>query len=308
MKIFKFLNIAKDEQGIDVYLNGEIINNDLNELYEYFGIEGSCPNKFEEELKNANGKPLTIHINSIGGDLFAGMAMYSAIKNYKGRTTAIVDSVCASAATLPMVACKRIIMQVPSVMMIHEASMLTGGSKTTLKKDISTLESLDNSIANAYEVRTGLSRDKLLEMMKAETWLDSKKAKELGFIDEINKGVDVPDSVIRNIIDNNKKLVACLRGFEQPESKVPDKENTLENGSKIYNGKFSSVQELEKAYANLESEYTKKCQKLAEVKPAKNVETSTKDTGADETEDETRIRFEFAKVKNILQKGKKETC
>jgi len=123
MKKFEFLNIVADEQDVDVYINGEIIANDYQMLYDFFGVEGTSPNKFAEMLQANAGKNLTVHINSIGGDVFAGMAMYNAIMDYKGNTTAVVDGICASAATLPLVACTKVKMSAASVLMIHCASM-----------------------------------------------------------------------------------------------------------------------------------------------------------------------------------------
>lgn len=307
MKPFNFLNIAQDNESIDIYLNGEIIDSDLQWLYDYFEIEGTSPKSFKAMLDAAGGKPLTLHINSIGGDLIAGMAMYSAIKNYKGETTAIIDSICASAATLPMVACKKVIMQVPSTMMIHCASMWTGGNKQELEKDIETLKSLDNSIANAYEEKTKFDRKELLKMMEAETWLDSKKAKELGFIDEINGQTEVPQAVIQNIIDNNKRLVACYRGFEHPKEGEPaEADNSADSGSKLYNGKFKSVEDLEKAYANLQSDYTRKSTLLAELQK-EAPKTEQQQAAVEPQDDSAKIKAELefvvatARARNILK-------
>lgn len=306
MKLFKFLNIAQDNENIDIYINGEIIDSNSQRLYDYFEVEATSPKSFNSMLSEANGKPLTIHINSIGGDLIAGIAMYSAIKNYKGKTTAIIDSICASAATLPAMACKKVIMQPASTFMIHCASMWTAGNKQELEKDVETLKSLDNSISNAYEGKTGLSREKILKMMENETWFDSKKALELGFIDEINGQEEIPQDIIKNIIDNNKRLLACFRNLEYPKEDAPNPDTALENGSKLLNGKYSSVEELEKAYTALQSEFTRKSKELADLK--KEVKSQAVNESQKNYAELERVELEFAiakaKAKNILIGGK----
>jgi len=296
MKQLKFLNIARTDEAIDVFINGEICCDDAKGFYDFFDIESTNPKSFKAMLDEADGKPLTVHINSIGGDLVAGMAMYSAIKNYKGETTAIVDSICASAATLPMVSCKKVIMQMPSTMMIHQASLWgTGGNKKELEQDIEMLKSLDNSIANAYVAKTGLPRDEVLAMMEAETWLDSKKALELGFIDEIYGDVDIPETIMQNIIDNNKRLVACYRGFEHPKEKAPLEEDTaLKNGSKLVNGKYANVEELEKAYIALQTAFTQKCQEKPVQDKAVDNKKEPQTQNEEPKADNTLLNFQLA--------------
>ena len=300
MRIAKFLNIAKSEKAIDIYLNGEICSNDNKFMYDLFDIESTDPNSLAQQLKEAGEKPLTLHINSVGGDLFAGMSMYSLIKNYPGETTAIVDSICASAATLPMVACDKVVMQAPSTIMIHCAMMGTWGNKKELEKDIKALESLDNSIANAYEAKTGLDRKEILKLMEAETWLDSKKAKELGFADEID-GKLMSDKAVKILIDANKRLVACLRDLEHSEDAAPPKRDTAKtNDSKLCNGKYKSVAELEKAHAELQVKHTQKCQAYAELR--KSVKAKTENKKEDIDEAVVRAKIAVAKAKIGLNK------
>ncbi|MCL1944855.1 MAG: Clp protease ClpP [Firmicutes bacterium] len=209
MKKFNFLNIAIDEQEIDIYISGDIVADNEKELYDYFGVESTSPNEFKQLLQDNAGKNLTVHINSRGGNIFAGVAMYNALMDYKGNTTAVVEGIVASAATLPMVACNKVRMMASSVVMIHCSSVAwTAGNKQQLKQDIKTLETIDDAMANAYELKTGLSHDKILKMMADETWMDAKEAKRLGFVDEIP--FELPQDLVASMVASHKAIYAQL--------------------------------------------------------------------------------------------------
>lgn len=214
MKKFKFFNIAIDEMDIDLYINGMMVSDGNDKaFFDYFGVENTASSEFVQMLKDNQGKNLTIHINSEGGLFEAGVAMYNALMDYKGKTTAIVEGLCASAATLPMIACEKVQIKPMGMLMIHCAAVSwSGGNKQDLYKDINMLETLDNTAAIAYEIKTGLSKDRLLKMMEDETWMDCHKAKKLGFVDEIDSRVVVPESIITNHMDNYRAVYNCLNG------------------------------------------------------------------------------------------------
>jgi len=238
LKKFSFFSMSADETEVDVYINGEIIDNDLQSLYDYFGYDASSPSKFKAQLSEHSGKPLTLHINSRGGDPFAGMAMYHAILDHKGKTTAVVDGLCASAATLPLVGCETVKMTAASLIMIHNASMgFTCGTAQDLKKDIKTLEAIDSAAANAYELKTGLSHDELLRMMDRTTWMDCKSARNYGFCDEIYGNFNVDDNAITSLLNAQKQVVACY--YNNSRQNIPDnREMPLKDEIKAKNEQY----------------------------------------------------------------------
>ena len=209
MHKFGFMNLVSDEVSADIYIEGEIVCDDVKELYDYFGIEGvTSPGDLKSWLQENEGKPLMVHVNSRGGDLIAGQAMYSLLINRKGKTSGVVDGIAASASTLPLMACGVIKMNAMSMLMIHNASMGTFGNKNDMAKDIETLKAFDNSIINAYQFKTGRNREELQALMDNETWMDSREAKRLGFADVIDDELDIPSGLVTNMINSGKIIYA----------------------------------------------------------------------------------------------------
>ena len=153
------------------------------------------PKMFKDELYAGSG-PITIWINSPGGDCIAASQIYSMLMDYKGEITVKIDGIAASAASVIAMAGTKVIMSPTALMMIHNPSTTSSGDHQVMTKAIELLEEVKESIINAYEIKTGLSRTVLSHMMDAETWMNAKKAVELGFADSIledEKKKDVAD-------------------------------------------------------------------------------------------------------------------
>ncbi|WP_120161533.1 head maturation protease, ClpP-related [Mycoplasmopsis bovirhinis] len=142
------------------------------------------PKMFKDELYAGNG-PITIWINSPGGDCIAASQIYSMLMDYKGDITVKIDGIAASAASVIAMAGTRVIMSPTALLMIHNPSTTSSGDHQVMTKAIELLEEVKESIINAYEIKTGMSRTVLSHMMDAETWMNAKKAVELGFADSI---------------------------------------------------------------------------------------------------------------------------
>ena len=128
---------------------------------------------------------ITVWINSPGGDCIAAAQIYNMLLEYKGNVTIKIDGIAASAASVVAMAGNKVIMSPVSMLMIHNPMTIAAGDTTEMKKAISMLTEVKESIINAYELKTGMSRDKIAKLMDAETWMDANKAVELGFADEI---------------------------------------------------------------------------------------------------------------------------
>ena len=158
-------------------INGEIAS-------ESWFDDDVTPKLFKDELLSGNG-PITIWLNSPGGDCIAASQIYSMLMDYAGEVTVKVDGIAASAASVIAMAGTKVLMAPTALMMIHNPMTLAWGDKSEMTKAIEMLDEVKESIVNAYEIKTGLSRAKISHLMDAETWMNANKAIELGFADDI---------------------------------------------------------------------------------------------------------------------------
>ena len=142
------------------------------------------PTVFASEL-NAGSGPVTIWLNSPGGDVVAAARIYNMLLYYPGKVTVNIDGIAASAASVIAMAASTVAMSPVSMLMIHNPATLAMGDKTELSRALDMLESVKDSIINAYQLKTGLSRAKLSKLMDMETWMDATAAIDLGFANEI---------------------------------------------------------------------------------------------------------------------------
>lgn len=142
------------------------------------------PEMFRAELFAGTG-PVTIWINSPGGDCNAASQIYAALMDYKDEVTVKIDGMAASAASVIAMAGTKVLMAPTAMMMIHNPATSAYGDHKDMEEAIELLEEVKESIINAYEIRTGLSHAQLSHMMDSTTWMNAKKAIELGFADEM---------------------------------------------------------------------------------------------------------------------------
>ena len=140
------------------------------------------PAVFRNELFAGSGD-ITVWIHSPGGDCIAAAQIYNMLREYEGRITVKIDGIAASAASVIAMAGDQVLMAPTSLLMIHNPMTVAFGDSKEMQKAIDMLSSVKDSIINAYEIKTRLSRTKLAHLMDAETWMDSGKAIELGFAD-----------------------------------------------------------------------------------------------------------------------------
>lgn len=160
-----------------LFLNGTIAE-------ESWFDDDVTPQLFKEELLADSGD-ITVWINSPGGDCVAAAQIYNMLMEYKGSVTVKIDGIAASAASVIAMAGTKVLMSPVSMLMIHNPATVAFGDSAEMHKAIEMLGSVKDSIINAYEIKTGMSRAKLSHLMDAETWMDANKAMELGFADEI---------------------------------------------------------------------------------------------------------------------------
>ena len=155
------------------------------------------PQLFKDEL-NAGEGDIVVWINSPGGDCVAAAQIYNMLMDYKGSVTVKIDGIAASAASVIAMAGTKVLVSPVSMMMIHNPVTVAMGDAAEMEKAIAMLSEVKDSIINAYEIKTNLSRARLSHMMDAETWMDAHKAVELGFADDILKRAEA-DEVLEDI-------------------------------------------------------------------------------------------------------------
>ena len=142
------------------------------------------PQMFKDELNSGNGD-ITVWINSPGGDCVAAAQIYNMLIDYKGNVTVKIDGIAASAASVIAMAGTKVLMSPVSMLMIHNPMTMAFGNTAEMQKAIDMLGEVKESIINAYEIKTNLSRSKISRLMDAETWMNANMAVELGFADGI---------------------------------------------------------------------------------------------------------------------------
>ena len=143
----------------------------------------------------AGNGDITVWINSPGGDCVAAAQIYNMLMDYPGNVTVKSDGIAASAASVIAMAGTKVLISPVGMLMIHNPATLAWGDSGEMQKAIEMLGSVKDSIINAYEIKTGLSRTKLSHMMDAETWMDAGKAVELGFADGILARAELMEDV-----------------------------------------------------------------------------------------------------------------
>jgi ATP-dependent Clp protease protease subunit len=174
----KFWNWARNSDNErTLYLNGPIAEE------TWWGDEVT-PQMFKDELLSGTGD-ITVWINSPGGDVFAAAQIYNMLMEYNGQVTVKIDGIAASAASVIAMAGGEVHMSPVSMLMIHNPATIAIGDSVEMVRAKELLDEVKESIINAYELKTGLPRLKLARLMDAETWMNAKKAVELGFADGI---------------------------------------------------------------------------------------------------------------------------
>ena len=174
----KFWNWIKDsDETRTLRLEGPIDE-------ESFWGDEITPQMFRDEL-NAGEGDVTVWINSPGGNVFAAAESYTMLKDYKGSITVKIDAIAASAASVVAMAGDVVQMSPVAMLMIHDPSTVAMGNTKDMEKAIEVLNEVKESIINAYASKSGLSHARIANFMSNETWMNAKKAVELGFADEV---------------------------------------------------------------------------------------------------------------------------
>lgn len=217
MGIKKFWSFkAKDEKTGELLLYGEIASS------TWRGDEVT-PKQFKKDLDALGDiETLNVFINSPGGDVFAGQAIYSMLKRHKAHVNVYVDGIAASIASLIAMAGDTVIMPENAMMMIHNPWTIAIGNAEEFRKIADDMDKIRDSMIVAYGNRSALMKEEIIELLDAETWLSAEDCKEYGFCDEIEEAKEVAASLDEKYFARYKNAPKKLR--EQKPKGVEDEE------------------------------------------------------------------------------------
>ena len=214
----KFWNLkALDEKTGELTLYGEISNE------TWWGDEVT-PKEFKADLdKLGDIDTLNIYINSPGGDVFAGQAIHSMLKRHKTHKNVYIDGLAASIASVIAMAGDTIFMPKNAMMMIHNPWTIGMGNSTEFRKLAEDLDKIRESLIAAYEGHSALTRDEIISIMDAETWLTASECEEYGFCDAVQEEKQMAASIDKSVLTRYKNTPRDLIAENsEKESKIQD--------------------------------------------------------------------------------------
>lgn len=222
MKGKKFWNLKKtDDKTGELTLYGEISNT------TWWGDE-ITPKQFKEELDALGDiEILNVYINSPGGDVFAGQAIYSMLKRHTAQVNVYIDGVAASIASLIAMAGDKVIMPANAMMMIHNPWTIAAGNANDFRKLADDLDKVRDSMIVAYQGKSGLEKEEIINIMDAETWLSAEECKEKGLADEIEDAKEVAACMDEKYFSRYKNIPENFKRPPEPDKDVKNSENEL---------------------------------------------------------------------------------
>lgn len=248
---FRSFKNAAGEEETELRIEGEIVSNDDAWLYEWLDIHHTSPNAFRDELAQHEGKNITVWIDSWGGDVFAAAGIYNALKEHKGEVTTKIDGKAVSAGSVIAMAGDNVLMSPVGIFMIHNPWSMALGEAKDMRHMADVLDEVKETIMGAYQLKTGMSRNKISRLMDEETWMSARKAKAEGFVDDILYTEDVVENeTIQNTFSFSRLAIqnsanrAMRRFFEQFKKTQPLQEPPEERFFDLQRKKLDLISKL----------------------------------------------------------------
>jgi len=174
--MMKFMQIKNSAEKSEIYIYGDIVDDSWNSGWE--DDPSVYPKNIKSMLDGFNGQDIDVHINSGGGHVFAGMAICNMFKHYHGKTTAYIDGVAASAASIIVFGCDEIVIPSNAFLMIHRPASIAYGNADDMLKCAEMLEAIQKGIVNTYKAKAlkDVTEEQINDMINAETWLTGAEA------------------------------------------------------------------------------------------------------------------------------------
>ncbi len=210
----KYYALETKGKEVNIYIFGDIVS------WEWFESDVSSYTLAKEiQELDPDIEVINVHINSYGGEVAEGLAIYSVLRKHKAKVRTFVDGFACSAASVVFMAGEERIMSNASLLMIHNAWMYTWGDPNQLRKDADDLEKITQASKNAYLEYVNISEEELTKMMDEETWILPHEALEMGFATTV-----VSDSATdKAAASARKSLFNLVKNRQQaPEEKFTD--------------------------------------------------------------------------------------
>ena len=196
-----------------------IINNTSDDVVEIYLLDviGNYPYTSKEvitAIKESGKNSVRLYINSPGGDVFEGLGIYNYLIASGKKVTVEIQGLCASIASVIAMAGRKIRMSKNSLFMIHNPTTFAYGEEKDLQKSSELLKVVKDQLISIYMTKTGITADKITDMMDSQTWLNADKAKEMGFIDEVIEAQKVAAYF------NPKEYYPDLQGFIDAKEQI----------------------------------------------------------------------------------------
>ncbi|EHD26166.1 Clp protease-like protein [Streptococcus satellite phage Javan746] len=257
-----------------IKIKGAIISNDSIPMYQKAQKEYTALKDIKVPFPD---KPLEVIINSGGGDVFTGSEIYSMLKNHKGHVTVKIVGVCASAASMVAMAGDTVEMSPTGLLMIHNAMGWTFGNTQEHEKQIKSLEEANDSIAKAYQNKTGLPLSEIRDLMKEETWFSCDKAIKYGFVDKEMFVNSISQSMVASVVqhlperyhyDFIENVLKKNQHLIKREEKVTSKSANIQHGQKLMllgTTGYTTKKTTGKQSTNQKVNIAKNAERIAEV-------------------------------------------
>lgn len=177
-------------------IKGDIVDNDTGEFFDYFGMSSVYPKKVQQAIENDEDEEIVLDVASNGGDVFSASEIYTMLKSSGKNIVVNIQGLAASAASVISMAGNTVNISPTAQLMIHKASVIGAGNADDFEHEAKVLNGIDESIASAYELKTGMKQEDLLQMMANETWLNAKEAVDKGFADNIMFSNDEDEEIV----------------------------------------------------------------------------------------------------------------
>lgn len=210
-RFYQLTNVSEDSATLYIY--GDITS------IKWFEND-VCVYDLAKEIGDLGGKALTVRINSYGGEVAEGLAIYNLLKSYAGEVTTICDGFACSAASVVFMAGTKRIMPRSSLLMIHNAWTRASGDADDLRKAADDLEKITQPSVDIYTSVSNLDADEIKAMMDAETWIDADEALDYGFATEISEEAamqSLEDGILAKTVFKNKQLEKRIKELEKAE-------------------------------------------------------------------------------------------
>lgn len=246
----KFWNIkaSLDNQSTELFVYGDIADS------AYWDEVGA--KEFVADLSKVTSNDITVRINSGGGSVFAGFAMYNSLKQHKANITVRVDGLAGSAASIIAMAGDKIIMPLGSMMFIHNAWTYTAGNANELNEQAEMLKKIDTSMMEIYKAKTGLDEKAIKDLMDKDSWLTASEAKELGF------ATDIEDIQIAASLEGKNLVFGSIK-FDY--DKLPKNGLKIDIGASVVEANTNQKKEIKMTFDELKAKFSNEIKALEDA-------------------------------------------